>query len=42
MAQIGCAAKNGRSFLRDPQQTLDTSCIEEREEQFSLPGDPLE
>jgi hypothetical protein len=37
-----CAAKVGRSFLSDPQQALDRNCIEEREEQSSLSGDPLE
>ena len=42
MAGNNCASRVGREFLREPQQTLDTSCIEAREEQFSLPSDPLE
>lgn len=36
-----CAAQIGIAFITDPAQTPDLSCLEQRREQFSLPGDPL-
>ena len=36
-----CATEIGQSFIRDPQGQLDLSCIEQRQERFSLPGEPL-
>ena len=36
-----CVAQIGRAFLRDPQQSLDLSCLQARRHHFALPGEPL-
>lgn len=36
-----CVAQIGISFLQNPEQAPDLSCIEGRQEHFSLPGEPL-
>jgi len=37
----GCVAQIGISFLQDPETSPDLTCIDERQERFSLPGEPL-
>lgn len=37
-----CAARIGSAFIRNPEQTLDLSCLEQRRIRFSLPGEPLD
>lgn len=36
-----CGAQIGQDFLRDPNGDLDLSCLEQRQERFSLPDDPF-
>jgi pimeloyl-ACP methyl ester carboxylesterase len=37
----GCIAQIGQGFISDPGGQLDLSCLEGRQERFSLPGEPL-
>jgi pimeloyl-ACP methyl ester carboxylesterase len=36
-----CAAQIGIGFIQNPEQAPDLSCLEQRQERFSLPDDPL-
>ncbi|MDX1417136.1 MAG: alpha/beta hydrolase [Candidatus Promineifilaceae bacterium] len=36
-----CVGQISTNFIRNPQQAPDLSCLEQRQEQFSLPGEPL-
>lgn len=35
----GCVAQMGTSFFKNPNQALDTSCLDVRQEHFALPGE---
>lgn len=37
----GCVGQISAAFIRDPEQTPDLSCLEQRQERFSLPDEPL-
>ena len=41
LGRVNCAAEIGIDFIRNPQAAPDLSCLEQRREQFSLPGEPL-
>ncbi len=36
-----CAGQIGQSFIQNPEQAPDLSCLEQRQEKFSLPDEPL-
>lgn len=36
-----CPAQIGIEFIRNPEQAPDTSCLQQRQERFSLPGESL-
>lgn len=38
----GCVSSIAQAFLADPQSAPDLTCLEARQERFSLPQDPLE
>jgi pimeloyl-ACP methyl ester carboxylesterase len=37
----GCVGQISAAFIRDPEQTPDLSCLQQRQERFSLPDEPL-